>query len=185
MYKALGGKLKMGPVWDYDGAMDNYSKMPANPEYMAFYTAPLYDRLVKDRYFVERLQKRYAQLRRGLLSEAHVVETIDSIINHLGPAIDREWFRWAAYHTQPNKFSLGDYVNESGQTIRRDMYTYIDETYRIKTNLRVHGDIIPLRLMDLEKDCTLNTDIKSQNLLFLLVFALLFFVPLAYINRKK
>ena len=185
MYKELGGKLKIGPVWDYDGAMDNYSKMPANPEYMAFYTAPLYTRLVKDKYFIEKVEKRYASLRHGLLSEANVVTTIDSITSHLGPAVEREWLRWEAYYAKPNKYSLGEFLYDDGQSYQRDMYRYSNEIYRIKTNLRIHGDVIPLRLKELKSSCVFDTNIKRQNYLFLLVFIVAFFAPLTYISRKK
>ncbi len=66
MYKELGGKLSIGPVWDFDGAVDNFTEKPMNVKAMAFQTAPWFDRLTKDKSFVLKLQKRYAQLRRTL-----------------------------------------------------------------------------------------------------------------------
>ena len=51
----MGGKLTMGPVWDFDGAMDNYMYEPFETGSLAFYTKPWFNRLCKDEGFLHKI----------------------------------------------------------------------------------------------------------------------------------
>lgn len=184
-YKELGGKLTMGPVWDYDGTMDNYTKEALDTDSIAFQTKPWFDRLCKDAHFVDRLQKRYIRLRHSSLSEEHVTDKIDEITAHLGGAQERDWYRWQHWYATQNKYSLKDQKLPSGRVLIRNAVTYQDEIYRIKTALREHGDQIPQEIEKLKKTTDRTTGIEDWMGWLLFLTACVFFVPAAYASQKK
>ena len=51
--------------------------------------------LLKNEEFVERVLNRYAELRRGVLSEEYLLNYIDETLDWLGPAVERNNRRWA------------------------------------------------------------------------------------------
>ena len=184
-YKDLGGKLTMGPVWDYDGTMDNYKKEAVDTDALAFQTKPWFDRLCSDQAFIEKLEKRYIALRRGALSEDHVIGKIDEIVAHLGGAQERDWYRWGHWYTTENKYSLLAEETEDGEVLIRNATTYQDEIYRIKVALREHGDYIPAALQELEKSTEVTTGFESwMGWLLLLTFGVLF-IPATYVGMRK
>lgn len=184
-YKDLGGKLCMGPVWDYDGTMDNYLPEGLKAEHTALQTKPWFDRLCRDRTFLERLERRYAQLRRGSLSEAHVMERTDEIIQYLGVAQEREWARWGHWYATQNKYSLLDEVREDGTVVHRNASTYQDEIYRLKTALRAHGNSIPEALKALQRSAPVSTGLNEWMGWLLLLAAFVFFAPAVYVGFRK
>ncbi len=184
-YKELGGKLKMGPVWDYDGTMDNYAKEALDTDAIAFQTKPWFDRLCKDQRFIDKLQKRYIWLRHTALSEAHITEKIDEITAHLGGAQERDWYRWGHWYTTQNKYSLQPEKGTGGQVLIRNAVTYQDEIYRIKTALREHGEEIPQAVETLKKTADKSTGIEDWMGWLLLLSACVFFLPAVYVSQKK
>lgn len=184
-YKDIGGKLTMGPVWDFDQAMDNYRFESLKTDTLAFQTKPWFDRLCKDRYFVEKLKKRYFELRRSTLSEAHVMDKIDEIVAYLGGAQEREWYRWGHWYATENKYSLLSEMDEDGTTVIRNATTYENEIYRIKTALREHGEQIPQLLSSLEKVADQSTGLESWMGWLLLLAACIFFIPALYVSMQK
>ncbi|NLL79096.1 MAG: spore coat protein CotH [Clostridiales bacterium] len=185
MYKELGGKLKIGPVWDYDGAIDNYKLAEMSEEDLAFYTAPFFDRLVQDQAFMEKVQKRYARLRRGLLSEENIIGLVDEIHEYLTYAQPREWARWSKMYQEKNSFALVDYLDEDGDLIVRQSDSYEQELYRIKTVLRKHGDSIMRDLKDMREGTELDTGRRGRNGIFFIICLAVFFVPAIYVSREK
>lgn len=190
MYKDLGGKLSIGPVWDFDGTMDNYVSEPANPDAMAFYLKPWFDRLCKDDEFVRRLERRYAELARGILSTESVVGEIDNIVFYLGGAQQREWLRWAKYHTmtwETDKMtrSIDDYLTDDGLLLHRNATTYEQEIYRIKVVLRDHSSHLPSLLRDLRDDAKWDTGLTSWMWALLLVATLAIFIPAIFVAFRK
>lgn len=184
-YKDLGGKLCMGPVWDYDGAIDNYIYEPLETESLAFYTKPWFDRLCTDRNFIYKLERRYTKLRHGTLSDQKVIGKIDEIITHLGGAQKREWARWGSWYTTENRYSLLDYETEDGTILHRNAVTYEDEIYRIKAALRDHGDRIPKALRKLEDDAAVKTGLASWMGWLLILAAAAFIIPAVYVSYEK
>lgn len=170
MYKDLGDKLSMGPIWDFDGTMDNYITEAAHTEDLAFYKSPWFDRLIKDESFVEKTKSRYSELRRTYLSDDNVVATIDEIVEYIGPAQEREWHRWSEQYTKDHEsYSLLPGKSREGQILFRDSREYQQEIYRIKVTLKKHGDAIMQDLNALEGDCTFNTAWSSRKDIFLLL----------------
>lgn len=183
MYKDVGGKLCMGPVWDYDGTMDNYRKEPLEVGVTAFQIKPWFDRLMLDESFVKKVENRYADLRRDVLSEKNISDTIDEIAAYIGPAQEREWYRWSEEYTVDNKYSLEPYEDEDGDILYRDAKEYEQEIYRLKTALRKHGNAIAGYLKVLELSTVYETDWSSRMNLALLLIMVVFCISALYANR--
>ena len=83
MYKNSGGKLYIGPVWDFDQAMNNYFQDEMESETLAFQTKPFFEQLCKDERFIGRLKERYAVLRKGPLSDKNVYGIMDETVAYL------------------------------------------------------------------------------------------------------
>ncbi|MHC1722802.1 MAG: CotH kinase family protein [Aminipila sp.] len=185
MYKDLGGKLSMGPIWDFDGTIDNYIAESAHTEDLAFYKAPWFDRLIKDEAFIEKARSRYGELRRNYLSDDNVAKNIDEIVAYIGPAQEREWNRWAEQYTKNHEaYSLLSEKSKDGQILYRDSREYQQEIYRIKTTLKKHGDAIQQNLDALEKDCTLNTAWSGRQDIFLLLVLVGLIVTVLLLKKR-
>ncbi|MCR5420277.1 MAG: CotH kinase family protein [Lachnospiraceae bacterium] len=176
-YKEKGGKLTMGPVWDFDGAMDNYMYEPFDVDTIAFYTKPWYDRLCLDKNFLKKLEKRYLVLKRTYLNPDYVTAKIDEIDFHLGGAIEREWYRWGKYYKTYNDLSLEDYTLKDGTILYRNAITHEDEIYRIKTMLNEHSKYIYDDIRDLEQGAVFNSGNDDVTGWLLLLAACLFIIP--------
>ena len=188
MYKNTGEKLWIGPVWDFDQAMNNYFQDEMKPNTLAFQTKPFFAELSKDRRFIDLLKERYAELRKTSLSEEHVIEVMTEAVDYLKSAREREWYRWAENYqdssfNNPGSYYLQDYV-KNGLIIRRSNDDYDQEIYNIKTYLHKHGRAIQGELTKLYELSKFNTSIKNENELLLLVIMSLFLVPSILINRR-
>lgn len=182
MYRNVGQRLKMGPVWDFDGAMDNYMFEELNVNVMAFQVKPWFDRLVRDEAFVERLENRYAQLRRDVFSDEYISASIDEIVDYIGPAQEREWARWSHIYTTDNDYSARNYFDGEG-TVYRNSLEFSGEIYNLKTVLRQHGRAIQGSLEDLEGACFLQTRWSSRTDIALLLTLLIIAVSVFYIKK--
>ena len=176
-YKEKGGRLAMGPVWDFDGAMDNYRFEPFDYDNIAFYTKPWFDRLCLDKDFLKKLKRRYLVLKRSYLNNNNIVDQIDEIILYLGDAKDREWYRWGDIYKGDNLLSLEDYELEDGTVLHRNAVTFDDEVFRIKTMLREHSKYIYRDIGMLEDDAKFNTGKDEVTGWLLLLAASLFIIP--------
>ncbi|MCQ4637261.1 CotH kinase family protein [Anaerovorax odorimutans] len=90
-YRPLGGKLTMGPVWDFNNSFGLYDK---NPMGFFLYGKPWFMMLMKDETFVQDVIDRYRVLRKSYLSEDYLFSYIDSVREYLGPAVDRNFEKW-------------------------------------------------------------------------------------------
>lgn len=184
MYQEVGGKLKIGPVWDFDGAMDNSRQEELKPDVTAIQVKPWFECLIKDKYFLRKVENRYAELRRGILSDDSMMKFIDELEAYIGGAKEREWLRWNLLYTQKNSFSLKGFPDETGFTPERESNQYEQEVYRLKTVLRKHGAAVPGRLKLLEQSTTYDSGAKSYQGIFLLLATAAFFIPVYYVNRR-
>ncbi len=188
MYKNTGERLHIGPVWDFDQAMNNYFGGEMEPETLAFQTKPLFDRLTKDERFLRCLKDRYAELRKGALSEKHIYAVMDEVTGYLKNAREREWYRWAADYmdgsfTNPHNYYLQDYEKDD-RIISRFNDRYDQELYIIRTYFHKHGQAIQTELSKLEIIAVYDTSIRNENELLLLILLSLFLIPSLLINRK-
>lgn len=182
MYKDKGQKLKMGPIWDFDGTMDNFKEEPLEYQVTAFQVQPWFDRLIKDEQFIEQMQKRYAELRQGVFSDENFTKTVDAIEDHLGPAIDREWARWGHIYTQPTRYDLKNF-GENDELVR-DATEYRVEMYRLKTAVLKHAPAIGSYLNTLKKSTVVDSGVNYYMPLILLIAVLSFALPAYYASKK-
>lgn len=96
LHKGLGGKIVMGPVWDFDSAFDNFVHAAMGNDWLDVKTTIYYHYLTKCPAFVEQVSKRYVQLRNSILSEENLLEFIDGCNDYLGTAVDRNCDQWYA-----------------------------------------------------------------------------------------
>ena len=189
MYKNSGEPLKIGPVWDFDQAMNNYAVEEMETETMASQERPFFDRLTADIRFVDTLQARYANLRKSTLSHDHICDMIDETTAYIRSAREREWYRWAADYYDDSlqnwhNYYLLDYMDSENMVVSRFNDNYDQEIYNIKTYLYKHGRAMQTELRALEKSTVYDTSIRGENKLFLLLVMLLFFMPAVLIIRK-
>jgi len=133
-YSDYGGKLTMGPVWDFDGAMDNYHRQSADLHTVAFFMSPWFKQILRDPEFTVRVMDRYHELRQSILSDESIQAFIDSTVQGLGSAIDRDGARWGYFYWDV------DYLEQEypGQP-NRNTKTYAEEIEKLKTVLSTHG----------------------------------------------
>lgn len=188
MYKNSGSRLSIGPVWDFDQAMNNYFQDEMEAETLAFQTKPLFQQLCLDKRFIDCLKERYGELRKGVLSEKHVFSVMDETVAYLNSAKVREWYRWAAdyedgsFHN-PHNYYLMDY-EQDGEIISRFNDNYDQELYNIRTYLHKHGKTIQTELTKLYDLAEYDTSARSENGLLLLIVMILFIVPSLLIDRR-
>lgn len=127
IHKDRGGKLKMGPIWDFNLAFGNADycsggdtnvwaykfseRCPSDYWQVPFW----WDRLLQDPYFVAQLKERWETLRGGSFSENSIITKIDNYNNILGKAgaIDANFKTWDILGTYvwPNNY-IGATYNE-------------------------------------------------------------------------
>ncbi len=95
LYRDRSGKIKIGPVWDYNNAWNNYF-MPFDEEGSEFMLVDRiwYDRLLSDPYFNEKVIERYRELRKTFLSDEALLSEMDEIVDYLGSAVGRNKSVW-------------------------------------------------------------------------------------------
>lgn len=104
LYKEAKGKITAGPVWDNSGSFDNRG-FEDDLKKVSFFEAPWFDQVTRDLTFLRKLENRFSNLRRVLLSDDAVLRLVDETARYLGSAQQRDWKRWAHVYT-------GTYENE-------------------------------------------------------------------------
>ena len=181
MYKDGAGKLCMGPLWDYDGAMDNYYSEINNPQYVGFQQSPWYDRLCKSKEFVSVLNKRYDELSDTILSADSLSSYADEVRLYLGNAALREWSRWAnVYGVNSDLKSMED---QDGYMIDRIRDTHKEEVQRLKDYFQLKELYIEDGLELLEEDVLYISSHSGEYAVIILIVILVSSVIL--IRRRK
>ena len=127
MYKDRGGKLIMGPVWDFNlsiGIADYltgweptgwYYPEASNDCFVGCSVRDWYVRLMEDDTYRQRMNERWWQLRQGVFSHSHLLGMIDDNYRLLQESQVRNFERWP---------TLGTYVWPNwyiGQTFRDEV----------------------------------------------------------------
>ncbi|MCH8557137.1 MAG: CotH kinase family protein [Balneolia bacterium] len=109
MYKDRGGKLVMGPVWDYNLALGigDYVEgwlpqgwyYPLMGCYIGCAVRNWYVRLMEDPGYNERMQQRWWQLRQTAFSREHLMGLIDNNVAKLHESQQRNFERWPVLGT--------------------------------------------------------------------------------------
>ncbi len=188
MHKNSGDVLYMGPVWDYDQALNNSKVEELKTEDLAFEMQPLFKELCNDKRFCRKLKSRYTSLRAGALSEEHLFNVIDEIVAYLKAAQVREWYRWADDYLDdtglnPNNYTLSDIV-VNGITLSRFTDEYTDEIYVIKKYIHEHGDMIQQDLTGILGSARVDTTVGGIRELMFIAMITLVLLPSYIIQRK-
>lgn len=150
LYKDKGGKLAMGPVWDFNNVCDNY--MTSEYYIEGFYFAQnriWYEMLLKDKTFVDKVQKRYKQLRKAFLNEEYLNKYIDDIIEYLGEAIPRNYEIWGYSFERENQEDTTQYL----EPIERNPQNYEEAIEQYKTFIKSRGQWLDNNIESLKQYC--------------------------------
>lgn len=95
LYKDRNGKLKMGPLWDFDIAFGNIDFNPAVNEENGFWVmrGAWFNRLVQDDFFRQKVSDRFDQLKSLFDSIPKQIATVAEKLKSTG-AIDRNFQKW-------------------------------------------------------------------------------------------
>ena len=134
IYMNYSGKLTMGPVWDFDQAMDNNEIYTANLHTTAFHSAPWFEQMLQDPAFINAIVERYAELRKSILSDKSIETFVSQTIEYLGNAVERDWARWGYYYIDGNYLKPDLYDKKE-----RNTKNYQEEVEKILNVLSEHG----------------------------------------------
>ncbi len=101
---ADGGQLNAGPPWDYNlgyGNVNYGDSWGARESYGWVYPhgnkTYWFERLMEDDYFRNRVCCRWTEHREGIYSDEQVMAVIDSCVNYLGEAVDRNFTKYPTF----------------------------------------------------------------------------------------
>ena len=119
-----GGKLKCGPIWDYNftfGNADYYSAWSTSGWhlYTEFRDDPFqipfwWKKLMMDKIFTNRIARRWADLRQNIFSNQHILEMTDCLSSLLAESQVRNFNKWKILGTYvwPNYFIGNTFESE-------------------------------------------------------------------------
>lgn len=150
LYKEAGWKLKMGPVWDFNNCLDNYLEGSNNVEGFYFTENRIwYEMLMKDEYFVNKVIKRYKELRKTYLNEEYLLNYIDETIAYLGDAVDRNYKVWGYTFERENQTDKSQYLSP----IERNPQNYEEAIEIYKNFLVERGKWLDNNIESLKQYC--------------------------------
>ena len=127
MYMDYTGKIHMGPVWDFDQCLANDAFYVTKYDTTAMHSAPWFKQMLRDPIFTQQIIERYQELRKSVLSDEAIVEEVENLVYHMGPAIERDWNRWGYFYEN------ADYLQGP------DTHTYSQELTRVVNLLQDHA----------------------------------------------
>ncbi|MDR1566900.1 MAG: CotH kinase family protein [Treponema sp.] len=159
MFRDRGGRIRAGPIWNNVGSFDNHSE-PLDPRRIGFFTAPWFNRMIRDLFFLKKLESRYSALRRTVLADETVIRRIDETARWLEPARQRDWKRWG--------YAYGG--------------TYSQELVKMKYILTEHGAAIgnAIRVMTWERQLFDSSYSNGRSSLLAAGFVVLFFLSVHF-----
>ena len=150
LYRPLGGKLSIGPVWDFNNALDNYIETPLDGTGFSFPNSLWYTMLCKDSSFTEQVINRYRQLRQSILSDEYLQRYVDDSVTWLGPAIDRNFQVWDAEQALL-------------QPAQRNVSTHEEAVFQLKSFLTKRGAWLDENIELLYQYCHLSATKAYQH----------------------
>ncbi len=112
MFKKRGGKLEMGPIWDFDRSFDSTDSRDNNPQawdgtgdatsYFTFEN--WWAQLFSDIDFMQRYIDRWWELRQDVLLTSHLNILIDSMASEANAAATRNYQKWTSYPSRYSNF---------------------------------------------------------------------------------
>ena len=142
LYKDMTGKYKLA-VWDFNNACDNFPDDEISPDKLIMQSHIWYFMLCKSEDFVERVLKRYEELRSTVFSEDYLMNYIDETLEFLGPAVERNNEKWQEAMTQWEPLS----------PVSRNVYSNEEAVQQLKEWLRERGDWLDENIHTLRQSC--------------------------------
>ncbi|MCR5100762.1 MAG: CotH kinase family protein [Butyrivibrio sp.] len=93
VYAELNGQMLLA-IWDFNNGFDNYQWFRSDISELFLAENAWFDRLVQDPYFMDKVRKRYTELRQSTLSDENIAQHLEEYQNTLGDAIDRNFGVW-------------------------------------------------------------------------------------------
>lgn len=139
--------LSMGPVWDFERALDNEVDEPMEIWDIPFAEEIFFQRLLQSKSFIDTLRQRYIALRQRVLNQSHYYDLIDDAVAQLGDAAIRDWHVWEGYFqknpdTLPEPVDVFTYFNAASRSVpefSRAPKTHAQEIVKLKYLLRDHN----------------------------------------------
>lgn len=135
VYQDFGGKLRAGPLWDFNNAFDNGAEQSIQEAGFVMLDKPIFFMLFRDEQFTERYIKRYRELRKDLLSDKRVSEYIDAVVEFLEPAIKRNYKVWG-YSLDPDTIPLLD-VDQRLEPVSRNPTSHEEAVSDLKDSFLI------------------------------------------------
>jgi len=114
--------IHMGPVWDYDLAFGNADYLDAFNTIGWNYGIPSdgwgtpfwWGKLLSDSYFANRVNCRWHAFRQGILSDDALMTQIDTYVDEIGEAVDRNFVQWPIHgiYIWPNPYVGNTYEED-------------------------------------------------------------------------
>lgn len=188
IYMNYSGKLTMGPIWDFDQAMDNNATDTADLYTTAFHSAPWFDQMLQDTAFTNALIERYAELRKSILSDESIEAFVYQTIEYLGDAVKRDWARWGYYYIHGNYLKSDFSVKKE-----RNTKNYQEEVEKILNVLSIHGgwldehmdSLYQFKMISLEEANQYSIDKKDYRSALACVFIAVFLVSVKLVLKYE
>jgi len=116
-----GGKLKCGPLWDFNIAFGNGDYCDAwRPDgWMYFFHCGIgnpfwWNKLFTEEVFINHAKCRWEELRQTVLDENNIYQIIEQFRTELNPSLDRNYVRWPVIgqYVWPNFYVTNSYEAE-------------------------------------------------------------------------
>ncbi|MEO6915083.1 MAG: CotH kinase family protein, partial [Chitinophagaceae bacterium] len=107
-----GGKLTMGPLWDFDLSSGNVNYGHVSPEGWALNTASWIVMLVRDPNFTGKMKTRWNQMKADKIFT--LTAYVDQQANYLRESQKENYIKWDILNTyiNPNQVVTGSYTGE-------------------------------------------------------------------------
>lgn len=94
-HKDIGGRMKAGPIWDFDQSLGNTHLEEINePTGFRMINVVWFERLFQDEAFVKKYKTKYKQYRNTIWSDKNIDKLVDEALLELGSSIDRNREKW-------------------------------------------------------------------------------------------
>jgi spore coat protein CotH len=138
MYKDKDGKLRLGPVWDFNASSGNssiYEDDPYNkPTGFVFLNKRWTERLFLDYDFRIKYVNRWKELRKDILSDDNIIFVIENSVSKLSGSPERNFDRWEILGKQvwPNPEPYAETYEEEIENFKN---WFLDRTSWIDNNI--------------------------------------------------
>lgn len=106
-YRDARGKLTIGPVWDFNNALNNFfSPLPEDELMLA--QRGWFGEMMRDSGFVDSVISTYRSLRRTVLSDEYLENYITGTLDYLGSAVGRNFDLWG-WSFDPENLTVREY----------------------------------------------------------------------------